>query len=898
MPRLPSVWGSVTAPSKFQPCRDREVVMKIPNKYAILICITMCIVSFADVASAVAPETGEEALFTTSTSPDALILLDLSGSMAWNPPGDDKPYGNSLSCTANTTYCTGTGCTGGFCGSSKTNCSVNCSRLAIAKRAIFDLLDDNDDNVINSQDEGSLGVRVGYMNFYNCTSDDTGGSYTSGCIQIPGSSSTNRRFIGSKYSQIYCNSNSSCTVSSTGSYSVGGASTGYYTPIASALSEAKIYLDAHKAADSAAACRQKFVIFVTDGSDTLSCGADGNECDSHRYKGRRKDVARAKELADAGYKVFIIGFGSDMPSYLQNTLNWMAYYGKTDNPNVVNSGSTTGYNITTGCDISTTPVTNPTACCNLATNPTACYPSGVTDCGIATSTHSSNTDASGAYPYCVNSTSSTNVVSDYYAVDNDPGRTNLSGYAFLAGDADQLAAALKTAMGLIREATYSFSQSSVQSSRTQDENYLYEGSFQPVSGDPFWRGHLIKYAINADGSVGTAQWDASDVLQATSASLRNMFTYKGGVLTSFTTSNITAADLGVSTTTERDDVLYYIRGESAYNPDTTVTGVFKLGDVFRSTPITVGTPSAFFDDIRDQNNAYSCTTCTTSPPITCTTTTVNAFGKHRCDHERKSALGNRLIVVGANDGQMHAFLTSTGSEAWNFIPPNLLPKLKNITHKTHPTALTHQYFVDGPVTVADVWLGTGGGTSKNKDDWYTIMVFGEGRGSTPNLWSSSSSCDSGFSATYTTSYPYYCGYYAFNLNNSLSPAFMWRISANASQAPYLGDPWAKMMTGRVKYNSGGSEVEKWVGFIGAGYNAADCSGGGGCDTRGKGFLVVDLSNGQVLWSYTLADNADMKYSIPGSPAVVDTDNDGFVDTAYVGDLGGSVWRFKFCRNAD
>jgi len=63
--------------------------------------------------------TGEEALFTTSTAPDALILLDLSGSMAWNPPGDDLTYGATDSCAADTTNCSGTGCSGGFCGSSK-----------------------------------------------------------------------------------------------------------------------------------------------------------------------------------------------------------------------------------------------------------------------------------------------------------------------------------------------------------------------------------------------------------------------------------------------------------------------------------------------------------------------------------------------------------------------------------------------------------------------------------------------------------------------------------------------------------------------------------------------------------------------------------------------------------
>jgi type IV pilus assembly protein PilY1 len=38
----------------------------------------------------------------------------------------------------------------------------------------------------------------------------------------------------------------------------------------------------------------------------------------------------------------------------------------------------------------------------------------------------------------------------------------------------------------------------------------------------------------------------------------------------------------------------------------------------------------------------------------------------------------------------------------------------------------------------------------------------------------------------------------------------------------------------------------------------------------------------------------MNYSLPGSVAIVDSDNDGFIDTAYIGDIGGNVWRFKFC----
>jgi len=62
-----------------------------------------------------------------------------------------------------------------------------------------------------------------------------------------------------------------------------------------------------------------------------------------------------------------------------------------------------------------------------------------------------------------------------------------------------------------------------------------------------------------------------------------------------------------------------------------------------------------------------------------------------------------------------------------------------------------------------------------------------------------------------------------------------------------------------------------------GYNY--CNGSNCSDNRGKGFFVVDLSNGNIIWSST-----GMTYSIPASPAMADTDADGFIDTVYVGDL--------------
>ncbi|MGO9136693.1 MAG: pilus assembly protein [Syntrophales bacterium] len=473
------------------------------------------------------------------------------------------------------------------------------------------------------------------------------------------------------------------------------------------------------------------------------------------------------------------------------------------------------------------------------------------------------------------------------------GTADANGHAYYADNTTELAAALAAIPADIISRTYSFTVASVSSSRITDENFLYEASFTPVNGDPFWRGYLKKYNLNADGTLGSVVWEAGANLAARDFSSRNLYTSSNGSLITFDTS-LLPSRFNVGTNAQRDQIVGYIQGNPIYNPDG-----WKLGDIFHSTPTNVGTPNSFFEDTRDQN--YMSYTCNNA------TVMANAFDQFRCDNQRTSANGLRLIVTGANDGQFHAFRTLDGSEQWSFVPPNLLPQLQNLAHTTNPSALPHPYLVDGPVTVADVWWksagGTYDGTTKVKADWHTMAIFGEGDGGA-NLWSSSQQCDSGYQDTEDGSHRHYCGYYAFDLTNTafIPNSYLWHLShISASNRHYLGAPWSKMMVGRVMYNEGGQVYEKWVGFIGGGYNVSNCSGGGPCgvcDCRGKGFYVVDLSNGQILWSYNYGNDANMQYSIPAAPAIVDTDQDGFIDTAYVGDLGGNMWRFKFCRAAD
>jgi Tfp pilus tip-associated adhesin PilY1 len=769
-----------------------------------IICLVAALTCLLCAGQATADDATDESGLFTFVAPDAMIVLDLSGSMKWNPPGDHNASNGAISIYSDPT------CAGPFYNdTSHSGYTTNCSRYEIARRTIFNILDDNRDGTINSNDETSLNIRFGLGKFQSSTY-------------------TKLRNIGTKYSQIYCGKTDSCTMNGSSS----GTDTSHIrywtqedqvsgaTPLVTALSSVKTYLDTNKAADTYKSCRQKFVILISDGADTMCCNGEGNDTQSDQYKRRRQSVLAAKALADAGYKVFVIGMGSNMPEYLTNTLNWMAYYGGTDNPLVPNVGITSGFD-----------------------------PSSVTSCGSSSTTGTCN----GSSDEC-------------FATSNDPGTATLSGYAFLANNSAELEAALQQAISYIREATYSFTQASVASSRLIDENFLYEASFQPISNEPFWQGHIKKYNINNDGSIGSVAWDAGEVLQATTAASRTIYTYKSGALTTFTTANITRTDLNVADNTRRDQVVGFIRGESTYNKDD-----WKLGDTFRSNPITVGTPSQYYSDIRDS---------------------AHAFASFRTNNTRSTANGKRIVVAGANDGQLHAFRTSDGAELWSFIPPNLLSKLTQIAHTAHPTGLSHQYYVDGPISVADVWLGSGSGTTKTSSDWRTLMIFGQGRGATQTLWSSSSSCDGGFSNVYSATYSNYCGYYALDITNTANPVYKWRITPTAGQAPYFGDPWSKMMVSRVK--DGG--VEKWVGFIGGGHNYSSCTGTG-CDSRGKGFFIIDLGNGNVLWSFTMANDSNLSYAMPGTAAIVDSDNDGFIDQVYMGDLGGNIWRFSLCSSS-
>jgi hypothetical protein len=799
-------------------------------------------------------------LFTANVSPDALIMFDLSGSMGSNPGGDynfqatyvgKDENGEWNSCTDTVTYPTsGAGhtnqcavagyicqdtdaCTGPFfykadwdnqkerwrCDT--TSHQSDCSKLAIGKRAIFDLLDYNNDGRLRKEDENSLNVRFGYMRFIECDVEDSTVDYISGC-------NTLRRGFDFKYDNLY------------DTY-IKNEDNKWWTALASQLKEGKKYLDDHKAGtvpdtvtpkvtgpDTAAECRKKFLVLITDGWDTVACEgcrSIGNEYEtrSFGYKRRRATVAAVKAAVDAGYSVFAVGFGADMPATEKNTLNWVASKGGTDDPNTPNLGNVDAISYTSPY---------------LTTNPCAEYGS-----------------CSPNQADCTNAP-------------DDPGYQNLSGYAFLAQDATALGKSLQEIFKWIKEKAFSFTAPTVPSVRLTEGPSVYVSSFAPNTS-PFWNGDLKAYTLRNDGTLpvdphgfptDSPAWEAQKVLGSTNPADRKIYTHKSGSgQVEFKDLYLSMTDLGVSTNGERIALIDHVRGFDAWDIDgDTNTGEsrrLKLGDIFHSQAVIVGTPSNSFVDA-----GFS-----------------GVGGFYDTNKNR-----TKIILAGANDGMLHAFDAATGAERWAFIPPALLTSLKTMkerweTYKAGGSSGEHLYYVDTSPRVSDVWFhGSATDTTKSVGEWRTVLINGLRKGGKT--------------------------YFALDITDTTNPVYLWQFpkSTDAATLALVGESWSDPTIGRVKIEVGGELYERWVAFIGGGADPAERRREILEGVDGRAFFVVDIKSGDILWQYKYAGGDGekdwMRHSFAAPATAVDTNSDGYVDKVYIGDLGGQMWVFDVSFN--
>ncbi len=761
--------------------------------------------------------------------PDILLVLDLSGSMRWTPAGAKMYISTSQTCGSDVAYYPNSGsgytkectidaygtvpkwsdasCSGPFYRSARTISEVDyqtdCSRVEIAKRAIKSVLDADNNGTVTAEDYNTLNMRLGYMRFYDCGSD-TGANYNSNCNRLINP-------IDTPYNTVW-NSISTAVAS-------GG------THLASSLKEAKLYLDDHKSGDNAKACRKKFAILISDGEDTLACSGSGSESQSDQYKRRRETIARTRALSNAGYKVFVVGFGAPLSNTLRNTLNWAAYYGGTDNQSVANSITGT-YLIPPG----------------------QLFPTGTTSC--------SN-----------NSTP-------------EPGAQNISGYAYFAENPSQLEQTLTDIknyiLNLLAEST-SYVAPVVpisQMESTSSMNRMYMAMFKPTLNS-LWLGNIKKFGI-ADTPIGNLEiGDIVDVNNSPAITPqneidKNALSYwssvadggevtKGGVGEKLQSRDFVSDPRKIYTYIGLTDKKLLTEPENAFTVDNPNITYSKLGisadPVKREQIIKFahGYDSFNWNPLDPQNPQNPSGIANKRDWL------LGAFIHSRpliIHYSNKS-----VIYAGANDGMFHAFNDSNGSELWAFIPPSLLPRLKDFE-----TNNTLQIFADGSPR-AYIEKNSSGAITR------AIIIFGLRRGGDR--------------------------YIALDVTNPDSPSLLWEISPSTS-SPLLGhevttgfgrigQTWSTLVMKSVADGEG----KKVVAFLAGGYDPCNdpnmnC---GSSDQKGNAVYAIDVKTGSKLWEFSKTNDSSMTYSIPSDIAALDINGDNKVDRLYVGDMGGQLWRF-------
>jgi type IV pilus assembly protein PilY1 len=133
--------------------------------------------------------------------------------------------------------------------------------------------------------------------------------------------------------------------------------------------------------------------------------------------------------------------------------------------------------------------------------------------------------------------------------------------------------------------------------------------------------------------------------------------------------------------------------------------------------------------------------------------------------------------------------------------------------------------------------------------------------------------------------------YAFDVTNPDAPVFKFKLSPSTTGLGNLGQTWSAPKVMRVR---DGTTSGRPVLIFGGGYDIAEDTSSPG--TLGQRVYVVDALTGAFIKEFQTTPSTDpggavsISTSVPSEVAVVDSDRDGFIDRAYVGDMAGNVWR--------
>jgi type IV pilus assembly protein PilY1 len=282
---------------------------------------------------------------------------------------------------------------------------------------------------------------------------------------------------------------------------------------------------------------------------------------------------------------------------------------------------------------------------------------------------------------------------------------------FPANSPGAVTADLQTIITTILDTTQSVASAAVNSTGLNTNSVVYQSQFTTSDLYQDWTGNLYAFPINpTTGAVNTsptaALWSAQTQLDGQTwnagriiatwdpvAGHATPFEWNPGTpSTGIASTTVLGQDLETFTPdTNGQDVLQFLRGSNAQelrNGGQFRNRSHKLGDIVNSDPLYIGAPSS--SNLTASYVSFAQTYQNRQP----------------------------MIYVGADDGMLHAFNATTGSELFAYIPAGVYANLTLLANPYYNAV--HHFYVNGSPQASDVQF--------TDNSWHTLLVGTEAQG--------------------------------------------------------------------------------------------------------------------------------------------------------------------------
>ena len=283
-----------------------------------------------------------------------------------------------------------------------------------------------------------------------------------------------------------------------------------------------------------------------------------------------------------------------------------------------------------------------------------------------------------------------------------------------------------------------------------------------------------------------------------------------------------------------------------------------------------------------------------APPVIINYT---AFGANFAPIE-ESAQEN-LVLVSTNDGKLYAIDSNTGAEKLAYMPAAMFDRLSG-------SESTVEQLYDAATFAATESGGEGD------------LIYG--LDTAWSVWRQDMNKDGNITTSGSNDFVYMYGgmrrggrdYIALDVtdtyhNATIDELFVIRGGVAGTETEEIGQTWSKPTLGIIRYKDAAIPVM----FVGGGYDTGyDSDTSRPSDPLGAQIYMivardvshangVSYSAGDILW-WASSDASgvgehvqfsDLKHSIPSEVRVLDSNNDGYINHLYFGDLGGQLHRF-------